>query len=206
MTRGEGTPPACPWRRGLAAALLAGLLLPSATVWAQPSAPRPYGELGEPGPGADEEVLRLFRQSVALGVPEKELARLTDASRQAGLTAGEIQRVLRLVAGAKLAGLPHQDLLNKLREGLAKGVSPDAIHAALERKAHSLRRGKGLVDTLLMEGWAAPDYAMAVQMVSDALEAGASSSDILCAVREGRPCADGMPDVRAAFRGLGAGK
>jgi len=205
MNWGEGAPRASR-HNGFLAAVLLGALLPALGSWAQPSVPRPFGELGEPGPGADEEVRRLFRQSVALGVPEKDLARLMDASRQAGFTAGESQRVLRLVAGAKLAGLPHFDLLNKFREGLAKGAGPDAIQGALEQKAQSLRRAKGLVDALIMEGWDAPDYPMAVQMVSDALEVGAGSSDILRSVREGRPCAAGVPDLRAAFRGAGRGK
>ncbi|MBE0618184.1 MAG: hypothetical protein IH608_09705 [Proteobacteria bacterium] len=63
-----------------------------------------------------------------------------------------------------------------------------------------MRRAKGLVDVLIMEGWDAPDYPMAVQMVSDALEAGAGSSEVLRAVREGRPCRQGVPDPHAAFR------
>jgi len=148
----------------------------------------------------DEEAQRLFRQAVSLGVAEGELDSLVRGCRDAGFTGSEIQRVLRLVAGAKLAGLPHVELLNKLREGLAKGAPPDAVDAALGKKAQSLRKAKGLVDSLIMEGWEAPDYAMAVQMVSDALEGGASPSEILCAVREGKPCGEGIADVRHAFR------
>ena len=159
---------------------------------------RAVGGLGE-DLGSDAELARLYRQSVALGVPEKEFGRLLERCRASGFTGAETRRMVRLVAGAKLAGLPHMDLLNKLGEGLAKGASPEAIGEALERKAQSLRRGKGIVDTLLMEGWNTADYPMAIQMVADALEAGATPAEVLCAVREGKPCREGVPDVRMAF-------
>jgi len=177
-------------------ALLAFLQTPAAR------AANAVGALGSVGgaEGVDDEVQHLSRQVVSLGVSEVEVSQLIRGCREVGFTGAEIQRVLRLVAGAKLGGLPHFNLLNKLREGLAKGVSPDAIQAALGKQAQSLRKAKGIVDSLIMEGWAAPDYPMAVQMVSDALEAGASPSEILCAVRDGTPCGEGVADVRRAFR------
>lgn len=175
---------------------------------AQAPAPRLQPQRGESSEadGGAEEVRRLFRQAVALGVTERELGRLVESAREAGFTEGELQRVLRLVAGAKLGGLPHFDLLNKLREGLAKRANPDAIQAALEHKAQSLRRAKGLADSLILEGWSTRDYSLTVQMLSDALDAGASPADILRSVREGKPCGEGMPDLRSAFRSGGAAK
>lgn len=175
---------------------------------AQTPVQRPQAQPGEPGgaQGDAEEVRRLFRQAVSLGVTERELGRLVESARRAGFTEGELQRVLRLVAGARLGGLPHFDLLNKLREGLAKGANPDAIQAALEHKAQSLRRAKGLADSLILEGWSTRDYSLTVQMLSDALDAGAGAADILRSVREGKPCGEGMPDLRSAFRSGGPGK
>lgn len=197
------------WVRGLAVLFLCLLVLPAlapVSARAQTPAQRPQAQPGESAgtEGDAEEVRRLFRQAVSLGVTERELGRLVEAARRAGFTEGELQRVLRLVAGAKLGGLPHFDLLNKLREGLAKGANPDAIQAALEHKAQSLRRAKGLADSLILEGWATRDYSLTVQMLSDALDAGASASDILRSVREGRSYGEGMPDLRSAFRGAGA--
>jgi len=200
-----------PWEKGW---LLRVWVLAVLTVAVQGSVlpghagQNPVGALGDSGVGAGEgdEVQRLFRQAVSLGVSDAELGRLVQGCRAAGFTGAEIQRVLRLVTGAKLGGLPHFDLLDKLREGLAKGASPDAIEAALGKKAQSLRKAKGLVDSLIMEGWSAPDYAMAVQMVSDALEAGASPGEVLCAVRQGTPCGKGVADVRQAFRFAGGPK
>jgi hypothetical protein len=157
---------------------------------------RNEGNVG--GPEA-QDADRLFRQSVVLGVPETELADLVATCQGAGLRGEEISRLLALVARAKLAGLPHEDLLNKLREGLAKGAPPEAVQKALEDKARVLRKAKDLVDTLLLEGWVAHSYDFAVKLVGDALEAGASGAEVLCSVRQNRPCDEGIPDVRRAF-------
>jgi hypothetical protein len=150
----------------------------------------------------DEETRRIFRQSVALGIPEAELSELVRHCREANFTAAELRRVLSLMARAKLAGLPHDDLLNKLREGLAKGVTPEAIERAVESKAQTLRRAKSLVDTLLTEGRIAPNYVYALKVVADALEAGVPPTDVLRSVREGRPPPEGTPDVRRVLRDL----
>lgn len=179
--------------------LLVAVSALGAHAW-QPEAVRAPG-----GPGVafeDEEARRMFRQSIALGIPEADLTDLVNRCRFAGFTAAELRRMLSLMSRAKLAGLPHDDLLNKLREGLAKGAQPEAIERAVESKAQTLRRSKSLVDSLLAEGRSAPDYAFALKVVADALDVGASPADILRSVRDGRPPSDGTPDIRGAFRDL----
>lgn len=153
-------------------------------------------------PSEDEETQRMLRQSVALGIPEAELTEAVKGCRDAGFTASEMRRILSLMTRAKLAGLPHDDLLNKLREGLAKKARPDAVEKAVEAKAQSLRAAKSLVDALLSEGHVAPNYGLAVKVVADALEGGAAPVDVLRAIREGRPPGEGIPDVRRVFRDL----
>jgi hypothetical protein len=152
----------------------------------------------------DKDTKRLwaFKESVALGVPEDELAELVAACRAQGMASAEIQRLLGLIAKAKLAGLPHEDLLLKLKEGLAKGASPELIDAALAGKAQTLRRAKTLVDNLLMEGYAAEDYNLAIKMVADALDAGLSPQQVLTMVRGGQQLQPppGTPDPGKVFR------
>lgn len=170
----------------------------AARVWPE------AGRAASPSSSAfeDEETRRIFRQSVALGIPESDLSELIGRCRQAEFTAAELRRVLSLMARAKLAGLPHDDLLNKLREGLAKGAPPEVIERAVESKAQTLRRGKSLVDALLTEGRIAPNYAYALKVVADALEAGVPPAEIFRSVREGRPPTEGTPDVRKVFRDM----
>jgi hypothetical protein len=166
---------------------------------------RPGGEIsaerGAPGEGGETA-----RQAAILEVPEATLEELQRACREAGFTAEEFSRLMTLVTRAKLAGLPHQQLLNKLEEGLAKRAMPGRVLRALEARARVLRDAKGVVDQLIVQGWLAPDYPLAVGLVADALGAGARPAQLLRAVRDGRPGAKGVPDVRAAFVALEPGR
>lgn len=137
--------------------------------------------------------------AAAAGIRHSEAVKINDACREAGFTTAEIQRMFNLMVKAKLAGLPHGDLINKLNEGLAKGAPPEAVSLVLQRRAQALRRAKSLVDTLLVEGWAAADYTVAVQLVGDVLEGGVNASDVLKSVRENERNWDDLPDVRQAF-------
>ena len=157
---------------------------------------------GAPQGGAregDPKNLWVYRESVALGIPEEEMARLVADCRARGLTTMEVQRLLSLIARAKLAGLPHKDLLFKLREGLVKSASPELIDAALAGKAQTLKRAKGLVDGLIVEGYVAKDYELAIQVVGDALEIGMSPQGVLTLVRDGGSPPQGMPDPGQLF-------
>ncbi|MDF1553176.1 MAG: hypothetical protein P1P84_08950, partial [Deferrisomatales bacterium] len=153
--------------------------------------------------GATGGVGEIARQAALLGVAEAKLRDLQRACREAGFTAEEFSRLMTLVTRAKLAGLPHQQLLSKLDEGLAKRAMPERVLGALEAKARRLGDAKGVVDQLIVQGWLAPDYPMAVGLVADALGAGASPAELVRAVRDGRAGAQGVPDVRSAFVGLG---
>lgn len=151
------------------------------------------------GPEGDPKKLWVYRESVALGVPEKELEQLVDECRARGFIAAEVQRMLGLIARAKLAGLPHRDLLFKLREGLAKNASPELIDAALAQKAQNLKKSKGLVDGLIVEGYVTKDYELAIQIVGDAFETGMTAQEILQLIRRGEKPPPGMPDPSGLF-------
>lgn len=140
-----------------------------------------------------------FRESIALGVAEEDLAELVADCRASGFTMGEIQRILALVAKVKLAGLPHRQLFEKLREGLVKGAQPELIDAALAGKATTLRKAKTVVDDLLLEGHAVKDYNLAIEVVADALDVGMSPQQIRVMVQKGKSPAQGLPDPSKLF-------
>ncbi len=183
-------------RRLLAAALLAALC--AGGVVARAGTPGSAGGLGPSAPA--DEVGALRQQLLDLGLAPEEVDEAVQACERAGMSGAETTRVLGLLARARLAGLPHRDLLLKLQEGVAKGASPEAIQGALEEKARVLRKAKALVDRLVVEGFPVIGYPVAIQVVADALTAGASPAEILESVRRGTPLRNGGPDVRGVFR------
>lgn len=147
----------------------------------------------------DPKNLWVYKESLSLGVPEAELTKLVDDCKAKGFTTVEIQRMLGLIARAKLAGLPHRALLFKLQEGLAKNASPELIDAALAQKAQSLKKAKGIADNLIIEGFSAKDYDLAVQVVADVLDAGVSPQAIMGLIRDGGAPPQGLPDPAKLF-------
>ncbi|WP_025322902.1 hypothetical protein [Deferrisoma camini] len=163
----------------------------------------PAGEpaVGRLGPGRLTGTLEEVRlQARAAGLSQDRIRQAEQACEDAGFSSSETARVLLLLARARVAGLPDRDLLSKLREGVAKRAGADAILRALDRRTLTLRRAADLVDRLTLEGFPPADRLTAVEMVADALWAGAETSRILRSVREDRPLGGGLPDVRIAFR------
>ncbi len=191
------------WLLGIA------LVLAAVAVGRADHGARSVGSLQSPGAGGAGQGAALERRRahlVGIGLDPERVDRAIEACRVAGFGTGETDRLLSLVARAHLAGLPYQNLLNKLQEGVAKGAEPEAIENALNRRATVLNKAKAIVDRLLVEGWAAPDYGLAIGMVADALTAGARSGAILRAVRQGTPLAPGVPDVTRVFQAPAAGR
>jgi hypothetical protein len=147
----------------------------------------------------DPKNLWVYKEAVALGIPEPEMTNLVEECKGRGFTTAEIQRMLGLVARAKLSGLPHKALLFKLREGLAKNASPELIDAALAGNAQTLKKSKGIVDNLIVEGYATRDYELAIQIVADALDAGLSQQAVTGLIREGGEPPEGLPNPGALF-------
>lgn len=150
--------------------------------------------------------LWVYRQSIALGIPEQELSKLVSDCQTRGFAIVEIQKILGLIAKAKVAGLPHGDLLSKLREGLVKKASPEVIDAALAEKAGSLYAAKEVVDGLKSEGFEADGYNAAVQLVSSVLDAGLSPATVILMVKTGERPPDGLPDPAMAFKKVSSRK
>lgn len=150
--------------------------------------------------------LWVYRQSVALGIPEQELSKLVADCQSRGFAVVEIQNILGLIAKAKVAGLPHGDLLSKLREGIVKKASPEVIDAALAEKAGSLAAAKEVVDALAKDGFEADAYNAAIQLVSNVLDAGLSPETVKAMVMTGTRPPEGLPDPAMAFRKVSSRK
>lgn len=180
-------------KRYVAASLLAvlSLCLSAHLTFALEGPGKPSGQPTE------AKNLWVYRQSVSLGVAEAELGELVKDCQKRGFTINEIQGLLALIAKAKLARLPHRDLLLKLREGLVKNASPELVEGAILEKARALYAARRVVDELLAQGFRAVEADMAVQAVGDSLEAGLSEEAIKKIVRERTQAPPGLPNPSA---------
>ena len=86
------------------------------------------------------------------GVPAEDVEIIVFRAVGRGSDGGTINRLLDVSTSAKIEGLPVAPLLNRIEQGLSKGVPPERIAAASERLAEKLSEARPFVDALIRDG------------------------------------------------------
>ena len=91
------------------------------------------GEIDDSLPPQTPAAVRAsIRQAVQNGLQQDDVVNLTRAMLQSKFDLQQIQQAHALLTGAQTLDLPVQPLMNKAFEGMAKGVNPSLILAAME--------------------------------------------------------------------------
>jgi hypothetical protein len=111
-----------------------------------------------------------------LSVQEREaIARLGSAQ---GRAAGEINPLLDQVSKAGERGLPTDSLLNKVKEGLAKGVEPTRIDPVLRQMTSRLESAHEVLDEAKARGMAEGNRQRALETMAEAFARGATKDEV----------------------------
>ena len=90
--------------------------------------------------------------AVNAGVPQEDVEVILSRAISRNADAGTISRFLDVAISARTGGLPLSPVLDRIEQGLAKGVPPERIAVASERLTAKLSEARPLVDTLIREG------------------------------------------------------
>ena len=123
----------------------------------------------------------------SLDIPEEQLKSVKESiSRfvKAGYPSGCPREYLRLAAELSKAGIDLDDLTNKIREGLAKNVSPERLIAVITRRAEVLKEARILTLKLIDQGTEFPDRQMAYTVMADYLLRGVDSQELFSRVAD----------------------
>ena len=118
-------------------------------------------------------VARAAERAVRAGVPADDVAVVISRSGARSADSAMTERLLGTATAVQEQGLPAQPVLNRVQQGLAKGVPVDQVAAAAERLAGRLRDAKPLVNSTIESGVAAGsarDREYALETVARALE------------------------------------
>ena len=137
-----------------------------------------------------------------LSVQDREaITRLGSAQ---GRSTSEIGPLLDQVSKAAERGLPTEALLNKVREGLAKGIEPGRIDPVLRQMTSRLESAREVLDEAKTHGMAEGNRHRALETMAEALARGTTVDE----VRElGRLSQEGrhkptQEDLAAGAKGL----
>ena len=120
-------------------------------------------------------------EAVRLGLSEGDVAELIRRGVRRGLQAGDLAPLLEVVAEVKRQDLPVGPVLDKVKEGLAKGVPPERIGTAASRISRELATARDLIRQAEREGVRvekARTREKAIKAVADALGRGVPPREV----------------------------
>jgi hypothetical protein len=125
----------------------------------------------------------------SLGIPVDQIAPVRDAVQSlvdAGYPAGCPRDYLKFASQLVRADIALQDLTNKIREGVAKKVSPERLDRVIEQRTEALLEARVIALSLANGGVEFLDRQMAYSVIADYLLRGIQTSDLESALLEGK--------------------
>lgn len=119
------------------------------------------------------DVLAKAVAAIKAGVPAEDVEIIVARAVKHGVGPGTINHFLDIGASVKQSGLPAGPVLDRIEQGLSKGVPPERITAASERLAEKLAAARPIVDALIRNGMTPrrnADRETAVESTARALE------------------------------------
>jgi hypothetical protein len=92
------------------------------------------------------------REARAAGVPAEDIAVIVNRSRERGVAAEQVRDMIRIITHTREQNLPVRAVLDRIEQGLAKGVPAERIAAAARRLEEHLAAAMPLVDALGRQG------------------------------------------------------
>lgn len=161
------------WRAyAMTAITLAAMAFPARAALPEETAPDAVDVSGFP---VEEQNAIQEETALALkaGVPAADLKIIISRSRKRGLAGPAVRELIGTAARAAREELPLQPVLDRMEQGLAKGVPAERITAATRQLVENLAIAGPLVDRLAGEGLrprSPQERAYAVETVARALE------------------------------------
>ncbi len=115
-----------------------------------------------------------------------EAGHLATVLRERGVTGVPAGRIQDAFASGAAEGLPVETLNTRLLEGLAKGVQPDALAAAIEARLNSLRTANAMIRASGYENPSEPAHGELLASTARAVESGVDAADLGAVLRRGR--------------------
>jgi hypothetical protein len=125
----------------------------------------------------------------SLEIPEEQVAYVRDAVQSlvdAGYPAGCPREYLKCASQLVKADIALQDLTNKIREGVAKKVSPERLDKVVKQRTEALQEARVITLGLADGGVEFLDRQMAYSVIADYLLRGIQTSDLEKALLEGK--------------------
>jgi uncharacterized protein YoaH (UPF0181 family) len=127
------------------------------------------------------ELLDAAGRALQAGIPADDVEIIITRGRERRVDVETTRKLLDTVVKVREQGLPMRPVLNRIEQGLSKGVPPERISAASERLAEKMAEAEPIVGGLVRGGVKAEsgrDREYAIETVARALEKSVSKDAI----------------------------
>lgn len=121
------------------------------------------------------------RAAVDAGIPREDVDAIIEAGRSRGIPAESVTGLLDIAVAVKRQGLPMRPVLDRIEQGLAKGIPVARVESAAQRLAGHLASARPLIDGMERKGLRAvrqSEKEQALSAAARALEQGISPNGI----------------------------
>ncbi|MFO0754292.1 MAG: hypothetical protein U0411_13340 [Thermodesulfovibrionales bacterium] len=120
-----------------------------------------------------ESLLRQAHSALQSGIPSDDITVIVKRGLARGWQGSALEESLATAEKAKRQGLPYRPVLDRIQQGLSKGVPADRVSRATTLLTEKLSKADGIVTGLIKSGMktgAPPERTDAVQNIARALE------------------------------------
>ncbi|MDF1526974.1 MAG: hypothetical protein P1S59_12000 [bacterium] len=124
-----------------------------------------------------------------LNIPDDQVAAVRGSIArlvEAGYPSGCPWEYLKLAADLSKAGIDLDDLTNKIREGIAKKVSPERLTRVIDDRVKALLEARVFTLKLVENKIKFLDRQMAYSVIADYLLRGVSQQELMASILEGK--------------------
>lgn len=152
-------------------------IIPSSTIWAEQSETPPslqyISEIIDSYPDISsfqaKRLLREAEEAVQFGISLEDTKEIIQGSLEKKINIYTVIDLFSLLSQLEEEGLPTNLLINKAKEGLAKGVSSNEINLSIKKESKNLEFAKYLVEQSLLEGADIENKGKAIEILAGSL-------------------------------------
>ena len=145
------------------------------------------------------QLLEEAEKAIQSGISSEDTQEIIQESLEKKMNADSIIDIFSLLNELAEDGLPTSPIINKAKEGFAKGVSPDKIILSLKEKSENLQFAKYLVEEALSEGANIEDKNAAIEILARGLPYNYQEDMITDIFVEGLRNKKGIEEIADAF-------
>ena len=149
-----------------------------------------------------DRLLKEAEDAVQFGISLEDAKEIIQKSLEKKIKAYTIIGIFSLLNELAEDGLPTSPIINKAKEGFAKGVSPDKIILSLKEKSENLQFAKYLVEEALLEGANIIDKNKAIEILAGSLTYNIPEDMITDIVKQGIRNQKDVKEIAGALTAL----